>query len=328
MSSREEENESSPASPTSRDGSRSLDLANCMAESEEFKTADLMANADAVMSHWQVSQAFMRMAKRSKKREIKGAFLEAEQQIITNLYNIISESQLSTRRQENKSLQSPILKERPHELARLAECFPRSLLSIYLHSRVWNVQLLCHKCQKHVNIAQLRIYDLCSKHHECVALHCTPMGEEVGKHAEPVEMIELYRRYALLRSEADWTGDRSNETLFIHTMYDDPSYNRSTIETLVENRSIVFDSRIDTRHTQDEKTSNVKRISASASTLISQPFLLQQSPSQSSSSAPPSSTASSSPSPSKRMRHASDKRGGNAAPGDMTRTETVRDEKP
>ncbi|HZW56897.1 MAG TPA: hypothetical protein VFF30_11460 [Nitrososphaerales archaeon] len=208
---------------------------------EHLKSIDLMSNADAVMSHWQVSQAFMRMAKRAKKKEIRGAFLEAEQRIITNLFQMLSESQLNTRRQDSKAIHSPILKDRPHEIARLAECFPRSVASIFLHSRSWNARLVCHKCQKYVALSELTILDLCAKHHECVAVHCKPGADEIQKLPDPVSIIESYKRYAIMRSETDWSGERNHETLFIHTMYDDPSYNRSTIETLVDNRSLVFD---------------------------------------------------------------------------------------
>lgn len=207
---------------------------------EHLKSIDLMSNADAVMSHWQVSQAFMRMAKRSKRKEIRGAFLEAEQRIITNLFQMLSESQLNNRRQDSKAIHSPVLKDRPHGIARLAECFPRSVTSIFLHSRSWNARLVCHKCQKHVPLGELTILDLCAKHHECVAVHCRPSAEELQKTPDPVSVIESYKRYAIMRSETDWTGERNHETLFIHTMYDDPSYNRSTIETLVDNRSLLY----------------------------------------------------------------------------------------
>jgi hypothetical protein len=205
-----------------------------------------MSTADAVMSHWQVSQAFMRMAKRSKKNEIKVAFLRAEQQIIQDLYENLTETQLSEKKKANKFSSSSIinLRERPAELARLAEYFPLTLLSVYSYGRAWNIKLFCDKCKQFVKLTDLRIYELCAKHHECVALHCVPKRDDFQLLLDPLSVVEHFRRIAMIRSEDDDRngGDEGKlEHFFDRAMYDDVLHNMSTLSQLVQTRSITFE---------------------------------------------------------------------------------------
>jgi hypothetical protein len=192
----------------------------------KVKAIDLMTNADSVMSHWQVSQAFMRMARRSKDRGVKTAFLQAEQRIIRELYDFLSKTQIKEQKSESNILESPLLKDKPIELSRLVETFPRTALSIYSLKRTWKVMLLCDACKKHVDLSELKILDLCEMHHETVAIHCAPdLAETLS---EPTSIIGAYRKIALIRSVNGNNG--TNEFLFSLCMQDDPSYNMSGLD--------------------------------------------------------------------------------------------------
>jgi hypothetical protein len=209
-------------------------------EIDEMKIINLMSSADAVMSHWQVSQAFMRMARRSKKKEIKAAFLQAEQQIISDLFKALTQSQLNEKRKDSKLSASAALRERPSELSRLGEYFPLSLLSLYTYARTWNVVLFCDKCRKFVRLTDLRIFELCARHHECVALHCVPVTDQLQASIDPLGMMDRFRKSAMMKSEDDKTGEGKNETFFDHSLYDDLTHNMSTIAQLVQMRSVSF----------------------------------------------------------------------------------------
>ncbi len=208
---------------------------------EEMKPVNLMSSADAVMSHWQVSQAFMRMAKRSKKVEVRAAFLQAEQQIIGDLYKTLKETQLSEKKKESKFAGSITLKERPSELTRLSEYFPLTLLSLYSFGRTWDSKLYCDRCKQFVKLIDLRIFELCAKHHECVALHCVPVRDEFQMSIDPLNVVDQFRKLAIIRSEDDRNGETKSEYFFDRSMYDDIIHNMSTVAQLVQVRSVTYD---------------------------------------------------------------------------------------
>jgi hypothetical protein len=209
-------------------------------DQDQIRSINLMPNADAVMSHWQVSQAFMRMARRAKDRRIRGAFLKAEQQVIRDLYTTIVETQLLDNKNRDQAIDSPILRERPFELSRLGECFPRTLLSIYSFGRTWKCKVYCERCKKHVPLSQLKVFDLCTRHHECVAVHCLPTKEDLEIVVDPMNLIDLYRRLAIMRSEDDRTGECRSEIFFDRSLYLDPTHNMSTLAQLVQVRSLIL----------------------------------------------------------------------------------------
>ncbi len=227
-------------------------------ENDEIKIVNLMASADAVMSHWQVSQAFMRMAKRSKKKEIKAAFLQAEQQIISDLFKALSQSQLNEKRKEGKISASVALRERPAELSRLGEYFPMTLLSLYTYARSWKAKLFCDKCKRFVNLSELRIFELCARHHECVALHCPPTSDKSQLELDPLGFLERFRKCAMMKSEDDKTGEGKNESFFDHSLYEDLTHNMSTIAQLVQMRSVSFNE-----EEQDDQEGSTTKSSSS-----------------------------------------------------------------
>ncbi len=209
-------------------------------EDEEVKSVDLMSNADAVMSHWQVSQAFMRMARRTKSKEVKAAFIQAEQRIIQNLFNTLTQSQLNEQRKKDEFVDSPELRQSPPELSRLVQNFPRTLLSMFMFKKKWNARLFCDRCKKYAKLSELQVFDLCSKHHECVALHCIPSVSELNDKIDPTSVIDLYRKQALMRSEDDRGGDGRNEFIFARSMYSEPVHNMATIQELVQCNDVSF----------------------------------------------------------------------------------------
>ena len=208
---------------------------------EEIKPINLMSSADAVMSHWQVSQAFMRMARRSKKNEIRAAFLQAEQQIIGDLYQSLKDTQLNEKKKESKFSSSLTLRERPSELARLSEYFPLTLLSLYSFGRSWNSKLFCDRCKQFGKLTDLRIFELCAKHHECVALHCVPARDEFQMALDPLSVVDQFRKVAIIRSEDDRNGESKSEYFYDRSMYDDIVHNMSTVAQLVQIRSVTYE---------------------------------------------------------------------------------------
>ncbi|MGI0079279.1 MAG: hypothetical protein ACRECH_06615 [Nitrososphaerales archaeon] len=226
--------------------SKQSDAESCAIEGDEqIKTVDLMSNADAVMSHWQVSQAFMRMARRSKTKEIKAAFMQAEQRIIQNLFSTITQTQLSEQKRRAEFADSPELRQSPPELSRLAQSFPRTLLSIFMLKKNWDARLLCDRCKKYVKLSELQVFDLCSKHHESVSLHCIPSLEDLKEKLDPTSLIDLYRKYSLLRSEDDRGGDGRSEFLFARSMYNEPVHNMATLQELLQCKDLTYEERLE-----------------------------------------------------------------------------------
>jgi hypothetical protein len=218
-----------------------------LTESDELvKGVDLMANADAVMSHWQVSQAFMRMARRTKSKEVRAAFMQAEQKIIQNLFSTLAQGQISDQRKRSEYTDSPELRQAPPELQRLAQNFPRTLVSLFMLRKSWEGRLSCDRCKKYIKLTELQIFDLCSKHHECVALHCIPSLEDLKEKFDPTTVIDQYRKNALLRSEDDRGGDGRNEFLFARSMYNEPVHNMGTIQELIQCKDILFPEELST----------------------------------------------------------------------------------
>lgn len=212
---------------------------------EEVKTIDLMSSADAVMSHWQVSQAFMRMARRTKSKEIKAAFMQAEQRIIQNLFVTIAQNQLSEQKKKTEFADSPELMQSPPELSRLVQSFPRTLLSIFMFKKIWDARLLCDRCKRYVKLSELKVFDLCSKHHESVALHCIPALDELKEKLDPTSFIDLYRKYSLMRSEDERGGDGRSEFIFARSIYNEPVHNIATLQELLQCKDITYEENQD-----------------------------------------------------------------------------------
>ena len=211
----------------------------------EVKTVDLMSSADSVMSHWQVSQAFMRMARRTKSKEIRAAFIQAEQQIILNLFSSITQNQLSEQKRRSDYADCPELKECPSELSKLVQSFPRILLSLFMFKKNWETRLLCDRCKQYVKLSELRVFDLCSRHHESVALHCTPPIQEIQGKPDPTSVIETYRKYSLMRSEDERGGDSRSEFLFARSIYNEPIHNMPTIQELFQCKDLSDQAQTD-----------------------------------------------------------------------------------
>src|SRR5207245_11749086 len=105
--------------------------------------------------------------------------------------------------------------------------------------RTWNCKLFCDKCKEFVKLADLKIFELCSKHHECVALHCTPAKDDLQPSLDPLNVVEQFRTIALIRSEDAKNGESKREYFFGHSMYDDVVHNMSTITELDQTKSVT-----------------------------------------------------------------------------------------
>ncbi len=133
-----------------------------------------------------------------------------------------------------------------------------TLLSLYTYARSWKAKLFCDKCKRFVNLSDLRIFELCARHHECVALHCPPTSEKSQLELDPLGFLERFRKCAMMKSEDDKTGEGKNESFFDHSLYEDLAHNMSTIAQLVQMRSVSFNE-----EEQDDQEGSTTKSSSS-----------------------------------------------------------------